>query len=79
MLRAMERCTLLLALLSALVACGGGIQPYWSNNDAGYCEEHASKQYCKVSGGPCDGGGPPDSPDTGNGNLSNTAIVTCTP
>ena len=59
------------------LACGGGIQTYWSNDDAGHCVEHASQQYCHVSTGPCDDGGPAN---TDAGDLGNTAsIVTCTP
>jgi hypothetical protein len=77
MLRAMRGLAVLLVLVAAaaLLACGGSIQTYWADDDAGRCVEHASERYCRVSVGPCDDGGPPDS---GTKDLAN-AIVTCTP
>ena len=50
-------------LLASLAACSGGIRPYWSNDDAGHCLEHASpsvEKECQVRTGDCVDGGPPD-------------------
>lgn len=75
----MRRRAPLFALSAVLVACGGTIQPYWSDDDAGNCVEHASRQYCHFLSGPCDDGGPPDSSGNPASSPQQEAIVTCTP
>jgi hypothetical protein len=70
-----------LAVIAALVACNGNIVPYWADNDAGACVEHRTdSQYCHISPGPCEDGGPPVSlvPDVGpKGGFF--AVMECTP